>query len=72
VVLETNRRIPFAQKCPVIGVIVTGNIHYNLQRDKAATRGEKWMKTGFDCDRQKDCGTPPGDCPIFNDSPAVL
>ena len=70
--MKGYRRIPFAQKCPQIGVIVSGNIHYNLQRDRAKPGAERWTKTGFDCDRQKDCGMTPSDCPIFTDSPAVL
>jgi hypothetical protein len=64
------RRIPFAQKCPETGVIVSGNIHYNLQKNKNAE--ERWMKTGFECDRQKDCGVTPSECPVFLDSPAFL
>jgi len=70
VVMKGYRRISFARKCPEIGVIVSGNVHYNLQRGESSR--EKWLKTGFDCDRQKDCGINPSDCPIFRDSPVSL
>jgi len=71
-VLKGYRRIPFTRKCPEIGAIVSGNVHYNLQQDRARPTVERWMKTGFDCDRQKDCAITPSECPIFTSSPTVL
>ena len=70
--MKGYKRIPFAQKCPEIGVIVSGNVHYNLHRDTSTPNKEKWLKTGFDCDRQKDCGIAPSDCPIFRESPTNI
>ena len=65
--VDNRRRIPFALRCPEKKVIVSGNIHYEFQPDKSS-----WLKTGFDCSRQKDCGINTADCPIYKNAEDVL
>jgi hypothetical protein len=65
--VENRRRIPFAQRCPETKVIVSGNIHYEFQTDRSS-----WLKTGFDCKRQKECGINTADCPIYKSAEEVL
>lgn len=70
--MKDHKIVPFAQKCPKLGVTVSGNIHYNLHTDTATPGMEKWLKTGFECNRQRDCDVAPRNCPIFDSSPEIL
>jgi hypothetical protein len=66
------RKIPFAQKCPELEVIVSGSIIYKFHREISLPRGERWTKADFECSSERDCGIAHADCPVFIGAPGII
>ena len=70
--MKGYKRFPFAQKCPELKVIVSGNIVYKHHQDTALPRGERWLKVDFECNSSRECGIAHADCPVFKEAPGII